>query len=108
MDPGELRNQIVLKRRTSTLHSTTGAETATYTTVATVAAKAEPIRGREFMSLQQAQSDIEIRFTIYYRTDVQADWRIEWRGQDYEVVGPPIDVKAGKQWLELMCRTAQT
>jgi SPP1 family predicted phage head-tail adaptor len=106
MDAGELNAKIVLKRRSAV--QSAGKETVSYPTVATVSAKAEPIRGREFVALQQAQSEIDIRFTIYYRTDVRADWRVEWRGQDYEVVGPPIDVGARKEWSELMCRTAQT
>ena len=106
MDAGAMSAKVVLKRREATQES--GREVVSYPVVATVAAKAEPIRGREFMALQQAQSEIDIRFTIYYRTDVRADWRVEWRGQDYEVVGPPIDVGARKEWLELMCRTAQT
>jgi SPP1 family predicted phage head-tail adaptor len=106
MDAGEMAARVVLKRRVGTMVS--GKESVDYPVVATVSAKADPIRGREFMTLQAAQSEIEIRFTIYYRTDVRADWRVEWRGQDYEIVGPPIDVGARKQYLEIYARTAQT
>lgn len=106
MHAGDLNASLVLKRKTAT-RDNKGGELITYTTVATVAGKAEPIRGRQYEALQMAQSDIEIRFTIYYRTDVEADWQVTWRGQAYEIVGPPIDVLARKQWLELMARTVQ-
>ena len=106
MQAAELVNQIVLKSKSSTQNSR-GGEVITYTTVATVAAAAHPIRGREYEMFHVAGSDIDIRFTIYYREDVGAGWRVTWRGQDYEVIGPPIDVNAKKMWLELMCRTAQ-
>ena len=107
MHAGDLSSAIVLKRKSVTRAALTGNETVTYVTVATVSAKAEPLRGREFMAARQEMSDIEVRFTLYYRTDVAADWRIEWRGKDYEIVGDPIDVGARKQWLEIMARTTQ-
>jgi SPP1 family predicted phage head-tail adaptor len=107
MDAGEMTARLVLKRKVAT-RDDMGGEQVTFPTVTSVAAKAEPIRGREYVALQQAQSDTEIRFTIYYRADIRADWRVEWRSQDYEIVGPPIDVGARRQYLELMCRTAQT
>ena len=107
MQAGQLVNQIILKSKSATVNER-GGEVITYTPVATVAAAAQPVRGREYEMLHVAGSEIDIKFTIYYREDVQADWRVTWRGQEYEVVGPPIDVRAQKVWLELMCRTAQT
>lgn len=106
MRAGELRASILLKRKVAT-RDAKGGEVVTYPPVLPrVSAKAEPIRGRQYEALQSAQSDVEIRFTIYYRTDVKSDWRLEWRGQDYEIIGPPIDVGAEKKWLELMCKTS--
>jgi SPP1 family predicted phage head-tail adaptor len=108
MRAGDLRHSILLKRRVAT-RDEKGNETVTYLPLAKrTAAKVEPIRGREYEALQQAQSEVDLRCTTHYRTDVQVDWRFEWRGTDYEIVGPPIDVNGQKVWTELMCRTAQS
>ena len=103
---GDLTAEIWLLRKTST-RAATGGETIDYVDHVKVAALAEPIRSREYISLQASQSDIEIRFTIYYREDVRPDWRIRWRSTVYEIIGTPIDLEARKTWMELMCKTAQ-
>lgn len=105
MDAGKLSERITLKRK-SAARDAIGGEVITYPTVAVVWAYAEPIRGRKFEALRIAQSEIVVTFTIYYRADVQPDWRVEWRGRDYALDGPPIDPGATKQWLELNCRSA--
>jgi SPP1 family predicted phage head-tail adaptor len=107
MQAGELRNQIVLKRKVATRDSM-GGEVVSYVPVVTVAAKAEPVRGRKYENLHIAGSEIDVQFTIYYREDIQPDWRVSWRGVDYDLASPPIDVGARRAMLELMCRTAQT
>lgn len=107
MDAGRLDQRLILKSKVSG-KDTIGGETISWTNVVTVWGAAEPMRGREFLVLQEAESDLVVRFTIYYRTDITSAWRVEWRGQDYEIEGPPIDVLGGKRWIELMARSAQT
>lgn len=104
---GDLDQRVVLLSKGAS-RDAMGGETVTWATTATVWARAEQIRGREYVALQQSQSDLEVRFTIRYRNDVTADSRLTWRGQTYEVIGEPIDVDSKKVWLELMTRTAQT
>jgi len=106
MEAGDLQHQLVLKRRVATKDAT-GGEVITYPPVGAVAANVNPVRGRQYEALSMAQSDAEIIVTIYYREDIQHDWRVEWRGQDYDITEPPKDVGARKIWLELMCQTAQ-
>lgn len=107
MDAGRLTSKLTLKQKTVTRDSA-GGEVVTYVTRATVAGAAEPLRGREYIALQQSQSDLSVRFTIYFREDVGADWRVGWRGREYEIDGEPIDVDGRRNWLEIMCRSAQT
>lgn len=107
MESGALQSYIVLKRKTATRNEM-GGEVITYVAVAAVSAKADPVRGRKYEAFHVAGSEIDVMFTIYYRSDVLADWRVTWRGQDYDLVSPPINVGARNQWLELMTRTAQT
>jgi SPP1 family predicted phage head-tail adaptor len=105
MQAGDLRHQITLLRKTATKNAR-GGEVIAYESAAVVPAAASPIQGREYQMMGMAGSDVEIRFTIYYRSDVRTDWRVKWRDVEYEIVSPPIDVKAQKQWLELMAKTA--
>jgi SPP1 family predicted phage head-tail adaptor len=108
MDAGEMTARLVLKRKIVTA-DTMGGEVVTYQAVPP-AISAKPVTGgsREFTVLRHRYTEIEMGFEIYYRTDVTADWRAEWRGQDYEILGPPIDVDARKASLLLACKTAHS
>src|SRR5688572_1635949 len=88
---GDLDQRITLLRKTAG-RDAMGGESVSWLNHATVWARAEQLRGREYLALQQAQSELEVRFTIRYRGDVSPDWRVTWRGHDYEIVGEPIDV----------------
>lgn len=101
-------NQRVVLLSKGASRDAIGGETVTWTEAATVWAEAKPIRGQEFIALQEAQSELQVRFTIRYRSDVTADWRLQWREQTYEIVGEPVDVNAARETLELNCRSAQT
>jgi SPP1 family predicted phage head-tail adaptor len=71
--------------------------------VATVWARARPLRGREFIAASQAGSELSVEFAIRYRDDVLATMRVQWRGKAFDIVGDPIDVD-GQRWeLLLMC-----
>lgn len=107
MDAGRLNQSLILQRKSVT-RDAMGGEVITWVDVVTVYAAAEPIRGNKYVALQQSESEISIMFTIYYRADIDATWRVKWRGTPYELDGPPIDPNGANQWLEIFCRTAQT
>jgi len=71
--------------------------------VVTAWSKVEPLQGREYFAAQQMQAVTNHRVTIRYRAGVLATWRVVWRGQPLEIVGDPIEVAGGREWLELMC-----
>jgi len=97
-----LREQITLQRRTVG-RDDRGQALETWLDVETVFAAAEPLRGRDYFAAGQMQASLVAKFTIRFRTDVQASWRVLWRGEAYEVQGPPIDVRGQREVLELMC-----
>lgn len=103
---GRLRQRIVIKTKNTT-RDNMGGEVNSWTSSDPIPAEAEPIRGREYVALQQSESELEVKFTIRYRTGITPDCRIVWREADYELVSPPIDVGGRKRVMELMCRTAQ-
>lgn len=68
-----------------------------------IAASVEPLRAREWFAAAQMQASADYRVTLRYRTGITSDMRVLWRGEPLEIVGPPIDVKARHENIELMC-----
>jgi SPP1 family predicted phage head-tail adaptor len=102
MQAGALRERITVQRKSVT-RDAFGGETITWTDVATVWAEAQPIGGREYTALRQAQSEITIRFRLRYLAGVTPAMRVSWNGGQYDIV-EVIDVGARNRELELLCR----
>lgn len=102
LQPGEM-DQVVTLKRPTIVKDKFGQHTQ-WLVVANVAAKVEPLRGREFFAAGQTQNPASLRVVIYWRIDVQPAWRVQWMGRDYEVLGEPIDVDARHDVLEIMCK----
>jgi SPP1 family predicted phage head-tail adaptor len=99
---GDLRERITIEQRSAGVDAL-GQPLTTWATVATVWAKAEPLRGREFFAAGQLQGELSVKFTIRHRADVAETMRVLWRGQAHEIVAPPINVDGARDALELMC-----
>lgn len=99
---GELTERIAIEQRTSTVDAL-GQAIETWSTVATVWAKPEPLAGREFFAAGQTQAAAQIRFTLRHRAGITDAMRVIWRAEPYAIVAPPIDVAGARQALELMC-----
>jgi SPP1 family predicted phage head-tail adaptor len=97
----KLNQRITIQRRQAGQDGY-GQETTAWTDVCTVWAEAEPLRGREQFLAQQTQVQADVRFVIRYRSDIDAAMRVLWRGQPHGIAAPPADIKAGRQWLEIM------
>lgn len=101
INAGQMDQRVTLQQRAAG-QNTLGEVVGTWTDVATVWAKVEPLRGREYFASGQMQTAVEVRITIRARADVRTTWRVLWRGQAHEVVSV-IDPRAGGEYLELMC-----
>ena len=100
---GELNERVTLQQRDTTSQNSLGENVAAWVDVGTsIAAKVEPISGREYFAAAQMQSTIDVRFTIRHRAGVLPTMRVMWRGNAYDIVGEPIDPNARREWLELM------
>ncbi|MES2959799.1 MAG: phage head closure protein [Pseudomonadota bacterium] len=99
---GQLDQRITIQQSTPTKNDR-GEAIPAWSTLATVWAKAEPLRGREFFAAAQMQESVDVKFTIRYRDDITAQMRVLWRGQPHDIVSPPIDVRGQRESLELMC-----
>jgi SPP1 family predicted phage head-tail adaptor len=105
---GKLRHRVKLERPTYAQNTTTGEQTLTWVTVATVSAAIEPMSAKEFISAQAMQSQIDTRITIRHRDDVAANWRAThmvnggaWK--IYNIHGVLADRESGLEYQTLPC-----
>lgn len=106
---GRMSERITIRHKQATRDPLTGAEVPTWTTGATIWAAAEPIAGREYAELAQAEAEAEVRFTCHWNDvkDVKPDARVIWRGASHEITRPVIDLEAKRRQGVLMCRSTQ-
>jgi SPP1 family predicted phage head-tail adaptor len=102
LNAGDLDQRITVQSPAATVDAL-GQRVETWSTVATVWAQAQPLRGREFFAAGTMQSEAAVRFRIRYRTDVTGTMRVLWRSVPHAIVADPIDVDGGRHTLELMC-----
>lgn len=97
---GRLDQRVKLQQKSVTRNDI-GEEVVTWVDVATVWAAAWPLRGREFFAAQQTQYAADVRFRLRHRADVLPTWRIEWRGEPYDIVSV-VDAGAKREMLEIL------
>lgn len=102
MNAGEFDQRVTLQAPSSSVDGL-GHRTETWAPVATVWAKAQPLRGREFFAAGQVQSEAAVRFFIRYRAGLTGAMRVVWRGVAHALVAEPIDANGKRETLELMC-----
>ena len=106
IDIGEMRERVAIKTRTLA-DDTIGGKTETWTTLATVWAKINTIRGTEFIQQAQAGGELTHRVIIRYRSDVTASMKLTWGSRTLKIVSPPIEL-GHRQWTELQCKEETT
>lgn len=102
LNAGELDQRITLQSPSASVDAL-GQRVETWSTVATVWAKATPLRGREFFAAGAMQSEAVVRFAIRYRAGLTGAMRVLWRSVPHALVAEPMDVDGQKVALELMC-----
>ncbi len=103
MRAGQLRHRIVLQSKTAS-RDAMGGDIITWSDRDTVWAAVEPLRGREYFSAHEFQSETEIRFRIRYRPDITTAWRAMWETRPYDITAV-IDVNGKHVEQELMAKT---
>lgn len=98
---GQLDQRVTLQRRNDGV-DVLGQASGAWATVATVWAKARPLRSRELFAAGATQNVADVEFTINYRADVRSTWRVLWRGQPHDITGQPIDIDGQRVWLQLL------
>lgn len=85
MESGKLRHRITLQQPQVT-SNTIGEEYPTWADVATVWAAVEPATGSWYYAGQQAESKVDGRVRIRYRSDVLSTWRIKFGDRYLSIV----------------------
>ena len=98
---GRLDKRVTLQSATSARDGH-GQPIATWTTVATVWAAVEPIRGREYFSAQQVSAETTHRVTIRWRSGVSPQWRVVFGDRTFRIESV-INPRERNERLELMC-----
>ena len=100
MRSGRLDRKIVIEQKTASLDSY-GGQTFAWTTFATVWASVQPLKGRELIASQAAQSEITARFVIRYLPGVTDDMRISYGGK-YWNISAVIDIDEHHREMHLL------
>lgn len=97
-------NRIVSIQRKTTTNDSYGGQVEAWTTYATVWASVMPLKGRELIAAQAAQSEVTTRIGMYYRADVQPVDRILHGSNIYNIMSV-IDPEDAHRELQIMATT---
>ncbi len=103
---GQLRHRVTLETRTETPDSY-GEDQWTYSTLATVWANVQGMRGQEVFRDDQVQADATHKVTIRHSSQVSgvnAKDRIVHGSKTYDIIAPPIDRDGRERFLEILVR----
>lgn len=100
--PGEL-DQVVALLKLSTTPDAYG-QRETWVPWTSVAAKCEPLAGRDFFAAGAAQNPASLRVSIHWMPGVPSDLRLVWMGVTFQLVAAPIDINGRHAILDLMCK----
>ena len=103
IDPGRLRHPLALQQATATPDGA-GGFAESWTTVATVFGRIEPLRADSFSRADQIMEEVTHRITIRHRANVSAGMRFSAGGRVFEIVTVHDPDETGR-FLE--CRTRE-
>lgn len=98
---GQLDQRLTLQSRATGV-DVLGQASGAWSDVVTVWGRARPLRSRELFAAGAMQDVTDVEFTIRYRSDVRATWRVLWRGTPHDITGAPIDIDGQRQWMQLL------
>ena len=82
---GDLRHPVTLKKPVIT-NNEKGKPITSWVPVNTVYAEKKDVSGREFYVAQAHHAADTVTFTIRWRDDIDATWRVYYHGKPYEVL----------------------
>lgn len=106
IDAGLLDQRVTIQTKQVTRDAFL-AEIIAWVDVATVWMQVQPLSGREYVAMRQAQSDVTTRFRGRYRAGITTAQRLVWRGVAYNIT-EVIEPDAARAVLELLAFAEST
>lgn len=97
---GKLNRRIEIQTFTRTQNSF-GEESKSWSTSATVWARIEPSKGKEYFDAQQVKGKTSYKVTIR-KTDISTDDRLKYGSKIFEI-DAILDTDTDRRYLEIMC-----
>ena len=101
MDAGKLRDRVTIQSK-SVVRDTYGAETITWSDVATVWAAVEPVTGREYLQQEQVRAQVTVKIRIRYRSGITPTMRAIYGTHVYNIEAVLEDLNTRRE-STLMC-----
>lgn len=81
----DLNRKITFRKLTITQNPNTGEQVQAWTDHVSVFARAEPLVGREYFAAAAVQSEVQMKFTMRHRGDIDPAMRIVFDGETYNI-----------------------
>lgn len=109
INAGDLDQFITLQQRASGVDALGNANGAweNVSGLTDIRAKVDTRPGQDFFAAGQDQATYPATFRIRYRETITSTMRVVWRGQVFEIVGQPINVKGANVAIDLQCIAGQ-
>lgn len=98
---GQLRHRVTIQEPIRAKDAG-GGSTRTWTNVATVGAKIEPLKGMERLRAMQIEDSVTHKVTIRYRSGVKAAQRLLFGTRAFNIRAA-LNLEERNLWLELLC-----
>jgi len=109
LQPSELSERVAIQQ-TSTSSDGQGGRTTSWSTLATVYAKVQPLNSREAIQARAVASEVAYRVLLRFRSDVDATMRLLWTPSWSSAAGSKTleihGVRMQRDALELDCAEA--
>lgn len=107
MKARKLRSKVTIQQVTRTTN-THGEGIEAWSTYKVEWATINPMSGREYFTANQDQADVTHRFFFRYTNELAAinpqNYRIQYNGDTYDIISPPLNIKMMNREIELMAK----
>lgn len=92
----------ILRRELGPSASGSGQEVEEFVLVADVYAQIEPLRGSEGVAATARFAEATHKFRIRWRATLTTEMRLEWRGQQYDILEALPAGQRLREWLDIL------
>ena len=102
---GRMRHRLIFEQPSDTAdaYGAVGSQIGDWERVCTVWGAINPLRGKELLAAQQANSDVTAEVIIRHRSDIDSTMRIRHKNKYYRVEAL-IDTESRENWLHVRVR----